>query len=280
MKRKLIAVFSLILGALIGATAFVCVVIPNNLMGGGMGGLALLINHLTGWPITILLAAFFVPIAIWAFFKYGIKQIISALFSFVLFSVFMGVLPLFMPVLKTDAILAALVAGLLFGVGAGLVLRLGLANGPESLIGMALKQKFNLPIGTYFTLFNTAVLAASLIYSDITLALYSAISIFITGKITNFIILGFGRYFEMNIITSQYLDLTEFIHKSVGRGVTYIQCLGTYELKKQMMVKTLVKSDELIKIKNHLKTLDPDCFIYINESAEVIGKGFGEQVRK
>lgn len=73
-----------------------------------------------------------------------------------------------------------------------------------------------------------------------------------------------------------FCALTEFIHKEIKRGVTYIQCIGTFELKKNMMLKTLVKNDELVKIKNHLKQLDPNSFIYINESIEVHGRGFSE----
>ena len=274
LKRTLIIGISLIIGAIFGSVCFVCVVIPNNLMGGGLGGLALLLNRATGLSIPILLAVLFLPIAIWALFKYGIKQIIIASISYIIFTIMMGVVPLILPPLKTDAILAAILSGLLFGIGGGVVLRLGVANGPESLIGMALKEKFNLPIGTFFTILNSIILCASLIFSDITLVLYSAISIFISGRINNYIIVGFGRYFEMSMITSQYIELTDFIHKTIKRGVTYVPCLGTFDLKKQMMVKTLVKSDEMVKIKNHLKTIDPDSFLYINESAEVIGKGF------
>lgn len=277
LKRSLMISISLIVGAIFGSVSFVCVVIPNNLMGGGLGGLALLLNRATGLSIPILLAILFLPIAIWALFKYGIKHIIIASISYIIFTIMMGVVPLILPPLKTDAILAAILSGLLFGIGGGVVLRLGIANGPESLIGMALKEKFNLPIGTYFTILNSIILCASLIFSDITLVLYSAISIFISGRINNYIILGFGRYFEMSMITAQYIELTDFIHKTIKRGVTYVPCLGTFDLKKQMMVKTLVKSDEMVKIKNHLKTIDPDSFIYINESAEVIGKGFANQ---
>lgn len=273
-KNKLVFILSVIAGPLIGAFTFSSVIIPNKLMGGGLGGLSLLLSRLTGISMPIFLAAFFIPIAIWAFFQYGIRQILAALTGYVLFTAFMSFMPQIVPQIVTDGILAAIIAGLMLGVGGGVVLRLGIAHGPESLIGMSLKKKYNLPIGTFMTIFNASVLLASLFSADLTLVLYSAIAIYISGRVTNYIILGFGRYFEMSILTSKYLELTDFIHNSVKRGVTYIQCLGTYELKKQMMVKTLVKNDELIKIKNYLREIDPDCFIYINESAEVIGKGF------
>jgi uncharacterized membrane-anchored protein YitT (DUF2179 family) len=264
------------MGSLIGAISFTSVIIPNNLMGGGLGGLAQLLNKNTGLNLQLLLVMLFLPIAVWGFFRYGIKQIFTASVCFILFTVFMGITPVAVPVLKTDTILAAIVSGILFGISGGTVLRLGVANGPESLIGMYLKEKFNTPMGTFMTIFNSLIILMSAFFADITIALYSAISIYVSGKVTDFIILGFGRYYEMNIITNNYVMLAKFIQNEIKRGVTYMHCTGGYELKEQMMVKTLVKSIEVIRIKNYLKTVDPDCFIYINESAEVLGRGFLE----
>ena len=276
MKKRLTIVFSLIIGAMIGAISFTSVIIPNNLIGGGIGGLAQLLSKTTGLNMQLLLAGMFLPIAVWAFFRYGIKQIITASISFILFTIFMGVTPAIVPILKTDPILAAIVSGILLGLSGGVVLRLGVSNGPEALIGMHLKEKFNLQIGVFMTIFNSIIILISALNSDITIALYSAISIYISGKITDFIILGFGRYYEMNIITKEYITVSSFIQTEIKRGVTYIQCVGAYELSNKMMVKTLVKSDEIIKIKNYINAIDLECFIYINESSEVIGMGFKE----
>lgn len=274
MKKNINIALSLIIGSLIGAIAFTSVIIPNNLMGGGLGGVAQIINKTTGLNLQLILAVLFLPIAIWAFFKYGIKQIFTASVCFILFTIFMGLTPTIVPELKTDAILAAIVSGIMLGVAGGTVLRHGVANGPESLIGMYLKEKFNTPMGTFMTIFNSLILLMSVFFADITIALYSAISIYVSGKVTDFIILGFGRYYEMNIITSQYVNIAKFIQNDIKRGVTYMHCTGGYELREQMMVKTLVKNIEIIKIKNYLKTIDPQSFIYINESTEVIGRSF------
>lgn len=124
------------------------------------------------------------------------------------------------------------------------------------------------------TIFNSIIILISALNADITIALYSGISIYISGKVTDFIILGFGRYYEMNIITKEYIKVSSFIQTEIKRGVTYIQCVGAYELNNKMMVKTLVKSDEIIKIKNYINAIDLECFIYINESSEVIGMSF------
>jgi len=276
LKKRLTILLSLISGSMIGATSFTSVIIPNNLMGSGIGGLAQFLSKITGLNMQLLLASMFLPIAVWAFYKYGIKQIITASICFILFTVFMGITPFIVPVLKTDDILAAIVSGVLLGIAGGVVLRLGVSNGPEALIGMHLKEKFNLQMGVFMTIFNSMIILLSAFNADMTIALYSAISIYISGKITDFIIVGFGRYYEMNIISKEYIMVASFIQTEIKRGVTYIQCIGAYELSNKMMIKTLVKSEEIIKIKNYIKAVDLECFIYINESSEVIGKGFKE----
>lgn len=236
--------------------------------------MAILLNTVTGINIQVLLIALFLPIVIWAFIQLGHKQIITAATCYVLFTMMLGIVPNFIPIYKTDPIVAALVSGVLLGISGGVVLRLGVANGPEALIGIFLKNKYNLQIGSFLTVFNIGIIAASLIHSDLTLAVYSLVSIYIAGKVTDYLIVGFNRYFEVNIISDEYIDITEFIQKKLLRGVTYTQCIGTYSLKKKMLMTTLVSSVELMQLKEYARSVDDECFLYINESTEVIGKRF------
>jgi len=275
MKKQINTGISIIIGTLIGAIAFNCILVPNGLMAGGLGGIALVISKLTNFNIQLVLAVLCLPIAIWAYFTYGVKPIITAISCFVLFTVFLGVTDS-LPVFKTDIMLATIVAGIMFGISGGVVLRLGCANGPEALIGMYFKNKFNLPIGAFFTIMNICIISTALIYSRLEIILYSFISIYITGKVTDFIVIGFKKYYEVNIVSDKYIEITDYIHNTLHRGATFVQCLGTYNLQKRMMIKTLVSNSEIVQLKNHSKSLDENCFIFISQSNEVVGRGFSE----
>jgi uncharacterized membrane-anchored protein YitT (DUF2179 family) len=276
MKKNITAVISIFAGALLGAIAFKCVLLPNGLISGGLGGIALLISKFININIQIILAVLCLPIAIWAYIKYGIKQIISAISCFTLFTVFLGIVNTFIPAFKTDSILASVLSGVIFGISGGVVLRLGYANGPESLVGLYIKNKYNVPIGVFFTVVNIIIVCTSLLYSNLEMVLYSFISIYISGKVTDYIILGFRKYYEVNIVSDKYIEITEYIHSTLNRGATFVQCLGTYDLKKRMMIKSLVSNSEIILLKEYAKSVDKNCFIYINESFEVVGRGFSE----
>jgi len=200
---------------------------------------------------------------------------VYAFTCFTLFTVLIGAVKAF-PALHIDAVLAALFSGVLFGISGGIVLRLGVANGPEALVGMHLKEKHGISLGAFFTVLNTAIVSSSLLLPNTTLnsILYSMVSIYISGRVTDFIVAGFRRDYEVTVISDKYVEITEFIHKDLKRGATFIKGTGTYNQQEKMLIKTLVSNSELIILKEYVKALDPLCFMYINESIGVVGEGF------
>ncbi|MGE5678216.1 MAG: YitT family protein [Pseudomonadota bacterium] len=275
MKRNVEIFFSLFLGALIGAYSFNNVLLPASLISGGLGGIATIIVRWYPLNIQLVLAVLCLPILVWAYITYGFRQIVYAFTCFTFFTVLIGFARL-LPVLHIDAVLAALLSGVLFGISGGIVLRLGAANGPEALVGMYVKKRYGISIGVFFTVLNTAIVLSSLVLPDATLnsILYSMISIYVSGKVTDFIVAGFRRDYEVTIISEKYLEITEFIHKDLKRGATFIKGLGTYNQQEKMLIKTLVSNAELITLKEYVKKTDPGCFMYINQSIGVVGEGF------
>jgi uncharacterized membrane-anchored protein YitT (DUF2179 family) len=279
MKKIARIIIILFLGALIGAYSFNNVLLPSNLISGGLGGIATVIARWSSINIQIALALLCLPILIWAYITYGFKQIIYAFTCFIMFTALLGIVKVF-PELKVDVVLAALLSGVLFGISGGIVLRLGIANGPEALVGIFVKNKYGISLGVFFTVLNTIIVSSSLLLPNATLnsVLYSMVSIYVSGKVTDFIVAGFRRDYEVTIISDRYTDITEFIHKDLKRGATFIKGLGTYNNQEKMLIKTLVSNSELIALKEYVKEVDPLCFMYINESIGVVGEGFERMI--
>jgi uncharacterized membrane-anchored protein YitT (DUF2179 family) len=277
MNKNIKILSILFLGALIGAYSFNNVLLPSNLIAGGLGGIATVIAMWYSLNIQIVLAILCLPILVWAYITFGIKQIIYAFTCFTFFTVLLGIMRL-LPALNVDVVPAVLVSGVLFGISGGIVLRLGVANGPEALVGIFLKKKYGISLGLFFTILNTTIVSSSLLLPNSSLnnILYSMVSIYISGKVTDFIVAGFRRDYEVTIISVKYEDITEFIHKDLKRGATFIKGLGSYNHQEKMLIKTLVSNSELIALKEYVKDTDPNCFMYINESIGVVGNGFIE----
>lgn len=276
MLKKVRHYMIIVLGQLLSSIAFSQILLPNNLIGGGFGGVATVVNKLTGINIQLILITLCLPVIIWSYFKYNKKLVFYAGFCFGIFTFFIGIVGNFVPEFKTDPIIAAIVAGVFFGISGGLIIKEGAANGPEAIVGMYLKETRGITIGTYFTILNFCIISSSLIYGDLTSIVYSLICIFICGKVTDYIILGTKREYSVNIISDNFLDITEFIHKDLKRGVTYFPCVGTYKVSKRMMIKTVVTNPELITLRNYIESLDDNSFVYVTESIEVIGGGFSD----
>lgn len=215
-----------------------------------------------------------IPIVLWAFFKYDKKQVLFATFSYVMFTFYIGIVDKILDPFVTDPIIAAIVGGVLLGFSGGLILRQGISNGPEAIVGIYLNQTRGITVGNYFMVLNTAIIFLSILYGDLTLIMYSVIANFIASYITDWVIVGTKRYYIVNVVTDNIFDVTDFIRKELNRGVTFVQCMDADNVKKKMMIKTVLNSHELVKMKNYIKEQHDDSFVYATESAGLLGKGF------
>lgn len=272
--RYLKTAFMIIVGQFIAAYAFTAILLPNHLIAGGFGGIATVFNYLFGWNIQIVLIALCTPIILWAYFRYDRKQVLYAGICFLLFTFYIGIIQKYLPVFTTDSFITAVTGGILFGISGGMVISQGSANGPEAIVGMFLKEKTGLTIGNYFVVLNTVIILSSIIFGDLTLIVYSLICNYIASKVTDYILIGMRHYYVVNIISDNYLDITDFIHKKLNRGVTFVQSLDTESLKKRMMLKSVISSRELVELKRYIDTLDDDSFVYATATASIHGGGF------
>ncbi len=264
----------IIIGQFIAAVAFAIVLIPNDLVAVGLGGVATIINNLTGLNMQLLLLLLSIPIITWAIFKYKRKQVYFATLCFGLFTFYIGIVDKIFQPFITDPLIAAVTGGMLLGIAGGMVISQGVANGPEAIVGLWLKENKDVTIGTFFLIMNTVIIFSSIIYGDLTLIIYSLIANYIAGKVTDFVIIGNKQYFVVNIMSDNYLEITDYIRKDLNRRVTFIQSMDTSNVKKKMMLKTVISKRELVKLRYYVKNFKDDSFVYATQSAGLLGGGF------
>lgn len=261
-------------GQFIATIGFACVLIPNKLVPVGLGGLATVINAVTGWNIQLLLVLLSLPLIIWAYFKHDKNKLFFAALCYGLFTFYFGIIEAWLPDFVTDPIIASVSGGILLGIGSGMVISRGVPNGPEALVGLHLKEKRDIPVPTFLMVLNMAIISSSIIYGELTMIVYSIIATYISGKIANYVVIGSRRYFVVNIVSDYYLEITSFIHDELKRSVTFVQSMDTSNVRKRMLVKTVISSRELVLLREHVKSYKDDSFVYAIESASIIGGGF------
>ena len=274
MKEMIKKLLWIAFGQFIATFAFSRILVANDLVAAGFGGLATVIHNLTGLNTQVMLFLMALPVFIWSFFRYDKIQIFFAAFSFYIFTFYLGIMDKIVPPFETDPIIAAVAGGIILGAAVGIIMRQRMSNGPEAIIGLYLKEKRGITIGTYFLVLNSAIIFSSILYGNLTLIVYSFISNYIQSYVTDYVMIGGKKYYNVSIMSDQYLDITQYIRNDLKRGVTFIQGMDTSNVKKKMLIQTVVNKQELVLVKDYVKNLQDDSFVYATQSASLLGRGF------
>ena len=269
---SLISLSLITLGSIIWVYGMNSVLIPNQFLSGGLVGIALLVHYLIPSADFILIfLALNIPLLV-----LGWRRISR---SFMLYSIFgIGVFAWVAHIIKPppmdikDPILAALTAGLICGVGAGLILRSKGSGGGLDILSIYFKKKFGFQIGTTVTVFNGLILIAGVYFYSLQVALYSLIFLFTTGKVINAVITGFNRRKAVLIISDKSESISDTLLCEKMRGATLLKGEGGFSHKQKNVILTVINMIELPKIKEIILDIDPEAFIVVNDTLEVLGK--------
>lgn len=86
--------------------------------------------------------------------------------------------------------------------------------------------------------------------------------------------IGGEKYYNVNIMSDKYLDITDYLRNDLHRGVTFIQGMDTANVKKKMLIQTVLNKHELVTFREYVKVLNDDSFVYANQSSSIIGRGY------
>ncbi len=257
-------------GAVIAAFAIEEFLVPCTILDGGVVGIGIIINNLTGIPLSILTVALNIPFLIIGTRKMGKNFIIKTVYAMILFSVFLEV---FAPMKNAtgDYVLAVSFGGVILGIGVGLVIRFGGCLDGTETVAILLNKKFKLPVGQTVLIFNIIIFAAVGIIFGLDRAMYSLLTYFITSKVLDIVESGMEQTKAAMIITNDSKEISEKIYERLGRTVTIMEGEGLVSGKKVILYCVLTRF-EIHELKDIIKTIDSSAFIAISDVSEIIGK--------
>ncbi len=263
------------LGNTISALGIGGFLIPAGMMMGGATGIGLAVNHYTGLPVSASLAVLNVVLFLAGAAVLGkgfaLMTIISTFYSPFILEVVQQTVP---SPMTDDPMLAAVVGGLLVGVGMGLVLRVGASTGGMDIPPLILNRKAGIPVGASMYVFDFAILAVQAAFGGLERMLYSVILIIVyTAVIDKIITMGTAQT-QVKIISEKYEEINLAIQTRLDRGTTLLAMKGGYLGKESYEIMTVLSSRELPKLSSLVTELDPKAFLIINRVSEVRGRGF------
>ena len=263
-------------GSLISAIAINGVIVPGKFLSGGIAGLSLVIHYLLpAVPVGASVFVLNIPLFLIGWMFVGRRFFLFSLAGMGMFSA-----GLFLPVPPLplhDPILKALTAGIVSGIGTGFLLRSLGSGGGLDILSVILLKKFSIRIGTTFMGFNGILMGASLFWFDMETVLYTVIIIFVSSQIVNIVVTGLNQRKSAMVISTKSDAIAAAIMNDMHRGVTIVNGEGGYTKKKLRLLYTIITFRELSKFKVLVRRIDPDAFVVVSETMEVMGRGVGNQ---
>jgi len=278
----------ILLGSFILAVGFVFFITPHKIVPGGVYGIAIVVHYLTKgtisfWPDGVPIGLFGLILNIpltWAGIKilgprFGIKTIIG----FVLTSVFIDGITMFREVgdaaLVNDVLLSCVFGGVLIGFGLGLIFKSKATSGGSDIIAMILAKYTRLPLGRLMIYVDSVIVLVALVsFHDWAIPLYSWIVIYISGRAIDMTLEGVDYYKAVFIISDKHQDIRDKILTELERGGTYLKGKGMYTDEEKQIIFTILGRRELAILEDFISEVDPNAFITIMDTKEILGEGF------
>ena len=266
----------LTVGSIFCAVAVNGILVPQHFLSSGFTGVALLIHYFfprfsVGWAYLLLNIPIFIvgwSIVGRRFFAYSV--IGMAIFSLALFTVNITV-----PI--HDKILSALLAGIVNGVGSGIVLRsLGSAGGTD-ILSVILQKLFSIKLGTTVLFFNGIMLGIAATTFSLEGALYTLVYLYVNTQVLNLVVMGLSKRKVIFIISDKWELLSEEILKKNRRGVTIIEGVGGYKREDKRILYSVIAFQDLPILKKMVSKIDPNAFVVVMDTLEVMGARIGNQ---
>lgn len=303
-KKEALAYFYLIFGSLLFALGDVLFVNPYLLAPGGTYGLSNVLNTVWPWKISLYALCMDIPLLIIGTLilgpKFGFKTILSTflIFGFTfLIETYIGYKPiiqngifenpelvnaewLLVPHSESiyfapDYFLNTLVAGGIYGLAIGLIFKSGATSGGSDIISMILHKYTKISLGTLVMIVDSCITLTTLIaFGQLRLPIYSILVIFIEGKIIDLVVDGFNSYKTAFIVTDKAEEVRDIIVKDINRGGTCFFGKGLYKGVDRKMIYVTLTRPELVKLQSLLSEVDPEAFVNVVSSTDILGKGF------
>lgn len=279
MKNKIVQTIQeyviIALGCTIMAAGVSLFLLPNELSTGGFSGIATIVYYFFKVPMGVTVLALNIPLLIIAYFKIGKQLFARSIYGTIVFSLMIDLIDKITP-LTHDRFLGCIYGGVFAGIGTAIILKFDASTGGSDLLSHIIRAyKKQYKSSSLILAVDTVVIALNVIFfKNIEIGLYSAIAIFLMGKMIDLIFEGVNFTKVIFIISPKYEEIAGQISASINRGSTGLFSKGMYTDQEKLTLLCVGSRTEAYEMQSIAKEIDKEAFIIIMNAREVIGKGF------
>jgi uncharacterized membrane-anchored protein YitT (DUF2179 family) len=279
--KRLQTLLPISLGTAIYAFGLHYFVISNELMEGGITGIALLLNYTFNIPLSLTNLVINIPLFYIGWKILGKETMLYSIFGTLSLSFFLWMMEWLISngwVIpfrsQHDYFLATSYAGLTLGLGLGVVFRYGGTTGGADIIARIGQKWKGWSMGQVILLFDAVVIGSSIFLIPMEKILYTFVAVFISTKVIDIIVEGSYAAHAFMIISDHADDIAAAISLEIDRGATIFPAYGSFSKIQKEVVYCVIYRTEMKRLKDLIRSIDPRAFIIINEVHDVLGEGF------
>ena len=264
-----------ILGSFIMAAGTSLFLLPNQLSSGGVAGVATILYYLLKIPMGTAILAINIPLFAFSAYKIGKGFLVKSLIGTISFSIFVDILDKIQPITE-DRFLACIYGGVIIGLGTAVILKANSSTGGSDLVSyLAKSYKPELRTSNVIIIIDIVIVVLNVIFfREVEIGLYSAIAIYLMGKMIDIIFEGIYFTKLIFIISDKNEKIAKEIGENLKRGTTGLVGKGMYTNKDKLVLMCATARGDVAKVKDIARKIDPKSFIIITNSREVVGQGF------
>lgn len=276
VRKTLLDAAAIVLGCALVALGLVLFTIPNDIAPGGVSGLATALASFSKIPVGAWTLLLNVPLVAFAWSKLGLRPILKTICATVLLSVAIDAFSAVVPPYTNNPLLAAVLGGVLCGVGMGLIFLRGASTGGTDLVSLLLNRAFpNVSVGTLLMVVDAAVVVfAVLVFRQLEVALYSIVTLFVTSKTIDSIMEGVDYAKVIYVVTDRGDAINQKLNADMDCGVTLLDATGGYTGKAKQLLMVVARRNSFTQTLSAIQHIDPAAFLFVSNATEVHGEGF------
>lgn len=286
----------LTLGLLLYVLGWTIFLVPNNLVGGGVTGIASIVQYATGGAVKIGYTYFAVNtilliIALFTLGKsFGAKTIFAIIIASFGLNFFQEMIPA--EICQTLAVdngklMSVIMGGICVGVGIGFTINAGGSTGGTDIIALIVNKYKGVSPGKMILWMDVVIILSSLVIPSykpdgtlmaltdkIVTVVYGLLLITICSTVLDLFLQGSKQSVQLFILSKKYEEIADAIVQDLHRGVTELEGKGWYTQQETHVLMVLTKKTDLNILLRYIKAIDPDAFLSVSSVTGVYGKGF------
>lgn len=264
------------IGLFIMALGWTAFLIPNEILGGGVSGIATLIFWSTGLPVGVSVLAINAVLIVFALRILGSGFGVKTIYSIAVLSGFFALLQYYIKEpFVTDKFMASVVGAVMAGSSMGLIFTQGGSTGGTDIVAMIVNKYRNVSPGKIILLLDVFIISSSfIIFRSIEPLVYGFVVMAVVSYSIDLIITGNKQSVQLFIFSKKASSIADRIGNETGRGVTFIKGVGWYTKTENDILMIIVKRMEYPEVFRIVKQEDPDAFVSLSSVMGVYGKGF------